>query len=340
MPLLPADQLVLDEALDGQGVPATINASIYAAIDAAGFSVVPSGGSPATIVDAKVGNVYSIDGFPGHYLKRVEHTSGKYLYWLEVIADAGVVQRISLPEAGSGGGGGSSAWADITGKPTTLAGYGILDAAAASHTHAASEISSGTIGFARLPVGVSGSTVCVGNDARLEQCPLNQGMSNFIFPVHQAVAGSTTRALVTGVSEFTYMGQANRDFTAQAVSMMCRGSSSGAGTFELGLFTSPAAPNKAGQTLTKVWSASVASTTTSTTVRMAATQAITAGTHVWIGMRSSFATTQTSAQVCGMAGDLGHFLTASTGAFSGLSSVAAALPTYTNTAPQACIELV
>ena len=30
--------------------------------------------------------------------------------------------------AGSGGGGGSNAWADITGKPTTLAGFGITDA--------------------------------------------------------------------------------------------------------------------------------------------------------------------------------------------------------------------
>ncbi|AXQ62153.1 hypothetical protein SEA_SPIKELEE_24 [Mycobacterium phage Spikelee] len=39
--------------------------------------------------------------------------------------------------------------------------------AAASHTHSASDISSGTLDIARIPVGSSGSTVCVGNDSRL-----------------------------------------------------------------------------------------------------------------------------------------------------------------------------
>lgn len=40
----------------------------------------------------------------------------------------------------AGGGGGSLAWADILDKPTTLAGYGITDAALASHAHNWSEI--------------------------------------------------------------------------------------------------------------------------------------------------------------------------------------------------------
>ncbi|QOP67217.1 minor tail protein [Mycobacterium phage OfUltron] len=39
--------------------------------------------------------------------------------------------------------------------------------AAASHTHAASAITSGTLDVARLPVGNSSSTVCAGNDSRL-----------------------------------------------------------------------------------------------------------------------------------------------------------------------------
>ena len=39
--------------------------------------------------------------------------------------------------------------------------------ALASHTHAASDITSGTLDIARIPTGTSSSTACVGNDARL-----------------------------------------------------------------------------------------------------------------------------------------------------------------------------
>ncbi len=36
-----------------------------------------------------------------------------------------------------------------------------------SHTHAASDVSSGTLAIGRIPTGSSGSTVCIGNDSRL-----------------------------------------------------------------------------------------------------------------------------------------------------------------------------
>ncbi len=42
-----------------------------------------------------------------------------------------------------------------------------LEAAAASHTHAASDIASGTLNIALIPTGTTSSTVCIGNDARL-----------------------------------------------------------------------------------------------------------------------------------------------------------------------------
>ena len=44
----------------------------------------------------------------------------------------------------------SLAWANVTGTPTTLADYGITDAAALSHTHAAGDITSGTFANARV----------------------------------------------------------------------------------------------------------------------------------------------------------------------------------------------
>jgi len=47
------------------------------------------------------------------------------------------------------------AWADVTGKPTTFA--------PAAHTHAAADISSGTLALARVPTGTTASTVALGN---------------------------------------------------------------------------------------------------------------------------------------------------------------------------------
>jgi hypothetical protein len=42
-----------------------------------------------------------------------------------------------------------------------------LGAAASAHNHAASEVNSGTLDVARIPTGTTGTTVCIGNDARL-----------------------------------------------------------------------------------------------------------------------------------------------------------------------------
>ncbi len=84
--------------------------------------------------------------------------------------------------ASGGGGGGASTWDELTGKPTeftpsahkaTHATGGSdalsaadIGAAAASHAHAASAISSGTLDIARIPTGQTGTTVPLGDDAR------------------------------------------------------------------------------------------------------------------------------------------------------------------------------
>ena len=49
----------------------------------------------------------------------------------------------------------------------TVTQFGPALFAALSHSHAASDITSGTIDIARIPTGSSSSTVCIGNDARL-----------------------------------------------------------------------------------------------------------------------------------------------------------------------------
>jgi hypothetical protein len=55
-------------------------------------------------------------------------------------------------------------WSQLTGKPTTLAGYGITDAAAASHNHSAADITSGTVATARLGSGTADATTFLRGD--------------------------------------------------------------------------------------------------------------------------------------------------------------------------------
>jgi hypothetical protein len=96
MPLSSNDKLVLDQALAGQSVPTTLNAAIYQAIDAAGFEVTPSGGNATAIVDSKPGTSFRIDGFPGHYLKRVEVSTGVFASWIEIVGADGAIARFAV----------------------------------------------------------------------------------------------------------------------------------------------------------------------------------------------------------------------------------------------------
>ncbi len=57
----------------------------------------------------------------------------------------------------------NQAWSTITSTPTSLSGYGITDAASATHTHAASDINSGTLSIDRIPTGTTSTTVSLGN---------------------------------------------------------------------------------------------------------------------------------------------------------------------------------
>lgn len=55
----------------------------------------------------------------------------------------------------------------LLGSADAAAARATLGAAASSHSHAASDITSGTLDIARIPTGSTASTVCVGNDSRL-----------------------------------------------------------------------------------------------------------------------------------------------------------------------------
>ncbi|QNO12339.1 minor tail protein [Mycobacterium phage Royals2015] len=66
--------------------------------------------------------------------------------------------------------------------------------AATSHTHAASAITSGTLSIDRIPIGNSGSTVCVGNDSRLsdQRVPVDGSVTSAKY-----ASGSITNAHVS-----------------------------------------------------------------------------------------------------------------------------------------------
>jgi hypothetical protein len=55
---------------------------------------------------------------------------------MEEIDEATYVAAVNSAASG----GGASTWSELTGTPTTLAGYGITDAAGVSHTHSASQV--------------------------------------------------------------------------------------------------------------------------------------------------------------------------------------------------------
>ncbi|QGJ91111.1 minor tail protein [Mycobacterium phage Strokeseat] len=66
--------------------------------------------------------------------------------------------------------------------------------AATSHAHAASDITSGTLSIDRIPIGNSGSTVCVGNDSRLsdQRVPVDGSVTSAKY-----ASGSITNAHVS-----------------------------------------------------------------------------------------------------------------------------------------------
>lgn len=69
-------------------------------------------------------------------------TSANYNSYSPTLTGSGASGSWGISVTGSAG---SVAWSGVTGKPTTLAGYGITDAASSSHTHSYLPLSGGTL---------------------------------------------------------------------------------------------------------------------------------------------------------------------------------------------------
>ncbi len=106
----------------------------------------------------------------------------------------------------------------------------------------------------------------------------------------------TSLTTVSGTAYFVYLGLLTALAQPKFVEFFVAASGSGSQTAEVGLFSSPAAPNKANQSLTKLVSTGAVDALTSAFAVKRNTTAfatdIAAGTHLWAGIRIAMASIQ------------------------------------------------
>jgi hypothetical protein len=125
-----------------------------------------------------------------------------------------------------------------------------------------------------------------------------------------AIAGAAT---TSGVAYFVYVGLVQTGVTVNRVEFHVTAAGTGTTAGEVGLFSTPAAPNRASQTLTKIVATGTVDTLVSGTGlkrnTTAFAQSVAAGTHLWAGIRTAATTTQPS--IYGLTADMsdGQILT-------------------------------
>ena len=172
------------------------------------------------------------------------------------------------------------------------------------------------VAIANLPTGATSTTVAIGNDARL--------LAAVDAPARTFRAwanGVTSNFLaISGTAYFVYMGRTTVALTPKYIESYLNVIAAGTVVTEAGIFSSPSAPNKASQSLTKLAVTATWDTLTSGlgVKRSAAlSTSVPAGTHLWAGVRFAFGTTQPT--FSGLLYDLRQgliLITASASAFS------------------------
>lgn len=154
---------------------------------------------------------------------------------------------------------------------------------------------------------------------------------------------ATTITLTSNTAYFVYLGRTIRDITVKFVEFYVNNSGSGTQNAEVGLFSTPASPNKAGQTLTKLIADATLDALNSGGVKRNTTAfnsgsgyVVPAGTHLWAGIRTAMTTNQPSLSGLCMDFSEGLVLSKTTaGALTASSSFAGSVVTpgtYLNTA--------
>lgn len=135
------------------------------------------------------------------------------------------------------------------------------------------------------------------------------------------LSGVSTIGFAADRAYFVYVGQLTTARTPKHVEIHVQTAGSGAQTAEVGLFSSPAAPNKASQSLTKLVSTGTVDDLTTTGIKRntsAFATSIPAGTHLWAGIRTNMATSQPTLAALGRDWLQGRILETSTaGALTG-----------------------
>ncbi len=107
--------------------------------------------------------------------------------------------------------------------------------------------------------------------------------------------GNAGFLLITNTGYFVYLGKILNPIIVKYVEFHVSTAGAGTQTAEVGLFSSPAFPNKANQVMTKIVSTGTMTSLTTTGVKRnttAFTNTIASGTHLWAGIRTAMVTTQ------------------------------------------------
>lgn len=141
---------------------------------------------------------------------------------------------------------------------------------------------------------------------------------------------SGTFTPVSGTGYWVYLGQTTQALTPKYVEFVVTGVGTGAQTAEVGLFSTPAAPSKAAQTITKLVSTATVDALTSTGVKRNTTNfstAVAVGTHLWAGIRTAMASTQPTIRGLTDSYSQGDVLSlAASGVLTGAGTWAGAIP--------------
>jgi len=166
----------------------------------------------------------------------------------------------------------------------------------------------GNSAWEEVAYGTAANTACQGNDARLL---VSMDLDSRIFQSRLNQPAAIT--MIADTAYFIYLGRTVQDMTPKFVEFYVTTGGSGAQTAELGLFSTPSAPNKASQTVTKIQAMNSFNALLTGTGyfrnNVAFSTLVTKGTHLWAGFRTNMGTSQPAPW--GVGGDLseGRILT-------------------------------
>lgn len=141
---------------------------------------------------------------------------------------------------------------------------------------------------------------------------------------------------------FVYVGRTTREITTARIAYFVATVADGGTPAEVGLFSTPSAPNRASQTLTKIAAASASGLASLKTQTTAVVATIPAGTHLWVALRDASATTRVTLR--GLGYDLldgSCLITSSATALTSGTTYAGTIPAdaTTSTAPDLAVYL-